>query len=1082
MDKIKAIAMYLPQFHRTPENDKWWGEGFTEWTAVRKGKPLYEGHNQPREPLNDNYYNLLDKSVLAWQAQIAKEYKVYGFCFYHYWFKDGRKTLEKPAENLLKWKDINMPFCFSWANEAWVRTWSNIKTANDWMECTEEDKKEDEDGRGILLEQKYGREPQWKEHFEYLLPFFKDERYITVEGKPLFIIYKPALIPCLNQMLRFWKKLAHENGLPGLYILVTNCESIQPWSMVDARMTQEISYTTDIERAESGKHRINMGNSVGISYDYVWQSCLKREYPIDEKVFLGCCVDFDTTPRRKTTGITLLDVSVEKFAGYFKQFVKKSIDRGNEYLFINAWNEWGEGMYLEPDKKNGFGYLNGIKEAMTEFSESKLSDDWNINVVYGASESGKKALEILKKNDFFTHFYCDDNKEKWGTEYEGKMILSPAKVLEISKDALIIIADGERKELKKELKNMGFSYVREIGNGKFYQGRLTYLCYNSKIRPRIKEEKFPEISIVINAFGKTFAEIYRSIDSIIASGISMNYEILVWRGEEIVPRSMKIAVVCAGTMVQKGWLEQLCKQSERLKRNCIIGSKIVSLNGIIQEAGIVLWNNYQYSLYGNGEELDKAEYEYVREVDAVSIDGVLMQKWCWEEYARTHHTDQRLEADILFCLMLRQKEVSIVFQPLSLMIRLEEPNSNVGEYLQEQDNREKWKEFIENNQYSENIDRLEVVDRTPYKYNIFLTDDAVARFDKDAGHRAVYNYIKIFQEIGMRIFYFPDNLVYESKYTEFYQQMGICVVYGEHWKKNWKGLLKKYLFQFDYAFLNRPLIADKYIDFLLQNSHMVITHFGHDLHYLRLEREYKLNGDESVLKEAKKLKKIEFSLLQKVDYTGYPSMVEVNILKQKFPNANIQYFPLFYFDEKDKNISSLKKRKGILIVGSMGHAPNVDAVKWLVYEILPELRKKRIDDIVYIIGSNPTDEIKALEQEGVQVLGFVEDKELIEYYNSSRVAIAPLRFGAGMKGKVLEAMYYGIPMVTTDIGTEGLSNIENILYIGNTKEELVQQVIKVYNDVEEAAERSEKGEKYILEHFGKTAMMRLIKEQISPKG
>ena len=110
MDKIKAIAMYLPQFHRTPENDKWWGEGFTEWTAVRKGKPLFEGHNQPREPLNDNYYDLLDKSTMEWQARIAKEYKVYGFCFYHYWFKDGKRTLDKPAENLLGWKDIDMPF------------------------------------------------------------------------------------------------------------------------------------------------------------------------------------------------------------------------------------------------------------------------------------------------------------------------------------------------------------------------------------------------------------------------------------------------------------------------------------------------------------------------------------------------------------------------------------------------------------------------------------------------------------------------------------------------------------------------------------------------------------------------------------------------------------------------------------------------------------------------------------------------------------------------------------------------------------------------------------------------------------
>ena len=134
---MKTIAMYLPQFHRVKENDAWWGEGYTEWTAVKNAKPLFEGHNQPRVPLHENYYNLLEKSTMEEQAELAQQYGVDGFCFYHYYFKDGRKILEKPAENLLNWTDIKLPFCFCWANETWARTWSNVGNKNSWNEQLE---------------------------------------------------------------------------------------------------------------------------------------------------------------------------------------------------------------------------------------------------------------------------------------------------------------------------------------------------------------------------------------------------------------------------------------------------------------------------------------------------------------------------------------------------------------------------------------------------------------------------------------------------------------------------------------------------------------------------------------------------------------------------------------------------------------------------------------------------------------------------------------------------------------------------------------------------------------------------------
>ena len=184
---MKVISMYLPQFHRTKENDEWWGEGFTEWTTVKSAEKFHQSQYQPRVPLNCNYYSLLEKSTMIWQADLMKQYGVDGQCFYHYWFKDGRQILEKPAQNLLQWKEIDIPFCFCWANESWARTWSRIGDKNPWANIFE---REERNGSGILLEQKYGEEEQWKRHFEYLLPFFKDERYIKIENRPVFLIYK----------------------------------------------------------------------------------------------------------------------------------------------------------------------------------------------------------------------------------------------------------------------------------------------------------------------------------------------------------------------------------------------------------------------------------------------------------------------------------------------------------------------------------------------------------------------------------------------------------------------------------------------------------------------------------------------------------------------------------------------------------------------------------------------------------------------------------------------------------------------------------------------------------------------------
>lgn len=401
---IKTIAIYLPQFHRTPENDEWWGAGFTEWTAVKNAKPLFEGHNQPRVPLDNRYYNLLEKSVMQWQVELARKYKIGGFCFYHYWFEHGRKILEKPAENLLSWKDIDMPFCFSWANESWIRTWGNIHGGNAWAPLYEQ---KDDEGKGILLKQAYGSQKEWTEHFDYLLPFFKDERYIKIDGKPIFIIYRPSLIPsyCRSDMLELWEKKAVEEGFPGIYYIGQNCvEGAFP--ILDAKIDQEPkSYFSKM--SYDGEQWEKKGNVRMLSYDKLWKDFLERQYGGDEKVFLGGVVDYDCTPRRGEKGTALTGVTSEKFHTYFDRLVQKSIRMGNEFVFLNAWNEWGEGMYLEPDTSNGYAYLEAVRDVMDKYENVTLPKEEthmpikNVDAVY-MEELEKKDKKIAKFLGYFS--------------------------------------------------------------------------------------------------------------------------------------------------------------------------------------------------------------------------------------------------------------------------------------------------------------------------------------------------------------------------------------------------------------------------------------------------------------------------------------------------------------------------------------------------------------------------------------------------------------------------------------------------------------------------------------------------------
>lgn len=375
---MKVIAFYLPQFHDIPENNEWWGNGFTEWVNVKKATSLYEGHQQPRVPLNKNYYNLLNDDVKIWQANIAKEHGVYGFCYYHYWF-DGHMLLEKPMEQMLKNKNIDMPFCICWANEAWTKAWvGETKT---------------------LIAQRYGNKEEWKKHFEYLLPFLQDDRYIKDdEGKPLFVIYRPEIIDVLNDMLDYWQELAKENGLLGLSFAYQQIHFDLMNNKDDSRFKYNIEFQpsyafndltknkftvlrkikkgiTSFAEKKLGKdiRQIGRGSKLlgfnSILYDDAWKSILNRK-PADEKSVPGAFVDWDNTPRHGNKGRVYVGANPSKFKKYMIELIKKAKkEYKKDMIFITAWNEWAEGSYLEPDERFGSAYLEALKSALESENE-----------------------------------------------------------------------------------------------------------------------------------------------------------------------------------------------------------------------------------------------------------------------------------------------------------------------------------------------------------------------------------------------------------------------------------------------------------------------------------------------------------------------------------------------------------------------------------------------------------------------------------------------------------------------------------------------------------------------------------------
>jgi lipopolysaccharide biosynthesis protein len=357
---VRLIAFYLPQFHPIPENDEWWGEGFTEWRNVAKADPQFTGHYQPHVPADLGFYDLRLAETREQQAAMARNYGIHGFCYYHYWF-NGKRLLERPFEEVLASGKPDFPFCLCWANDPWSRRW---------------DGREDE----LLQAQTYSGEDDLR-HIEALIPALSDPRAITVEGKPVFLVYRGRHLPHAAKTIRLWRKKVRDAGLPGIHLIAVETAWDLGWDATAAGFDAKVLFQPQFGRlithashngtrhAVAGKDRLQV-------YDYrAAVAELNRIEPVRYRRYETVVPGWDNTARVGENAVVLHESSPEAY----EQWLRRAVDRArrnppdHRLVFLNAWNEWAEGCHLEPDVRHGLAYLEATARAVTTAAQTAVA-------------------------------------------------------------------------------------------------------------------------------------------------------------------------------------------------------------------------------------------------------------------------------------------------------------------------------------------------------------------------------------------------------------------------------------------------------------------------------------------------------------------------------------------------------------------------------------------------------------------------------------------------------------------------------------------------------------------------------------
>lgn len=677
-------------------------------------------------------------------------------------------------------------------------------------------------------------------------------------------------------------------------------------------------------------------------------------------------------------------------------------------------------------------------------------------------------------------------------------------------DELINMAQGGNTAVQAQLQSAGvmqnLNIVEEAKELRIEDYEM--LCFT--------EQSTPIVSIVIPVYNQ-FDYTYNCLKSILKNSGNVSYEILIandcstdiTKDIERVAKNVRLITTESNvrfllncnnaakyakgqyilflnndTQVMENWLQPLVDVMERDETVGMVGSKLIYPDGRLQEAGGILWKDASAWNYGHLKNPDDPDYAYLKETDYVSGAAIMIRTSLWKEIGGF---DERFvpayceDSDLAF--EVRKHGYKVMMQPKSVVVHFEgisngtDVTSGQKKYQVENQKKfyEKWKDELEQNHFPNGQDVFLARDRGGKKKHILVIDHYVPQYDKDAGSKTTYMYLKMLVGKGYRVTFLGDNFYQHEPYTSELQQMGIFVLYGLYYAEHWKEWLKENIQYFDIFYLNRPHITVKYIDFIKKNAKGKVIYYGHDLHFLRIHREYELDGDEKKLEESEQWKKMELDIMHQADMNYYPSVIEKEAISKIDSKIPVKAITAYVYEKFLDVTYHPDEREGILFVGGFGHTPNLDAVKWFLDKIYPEVFKN-IRAKFYIVGSKAPDEITHITTEGVVVKGFVSEEELQNLYSSCKMVVVPLRYGAGVKGKVVEALYYGMPIVTTSVGAEGIEGIEDIAIVKDREEDLIDAICSVYHNGEKLIDMSEKSQRYVREKFSTDAVWNIIKE------
>jgi glycosyltransferase involved in cell wall biosynthesis len=536
------------------------------------------------------------------------------------------------------------------------------------------------------------------------------------------------------------------------------------------------------------------------------------------------------------------------------------------------------------------------------------------------------------------------------------------------------------------------------------------------------------------------------------------------------------------TEVTVGWLDSLLDVFRNRPEACLVGSKLLNSDGTLQEAGGICWQDGSAWNFGRNQDPALPEFNYLRETDYCSGASIMIPRNLWIElggFDRAYAPAYCEDSDLAF--RVRRHGLKVFYQPQSVVVHHEGKSNGTDtsaglkryQVVNQVTFFERWKNELGASHWPNGTGVFHARDRSAKRPCLLMCDHYVPMFDRDAGSRTIYEYLKLFVEWGFNVKFLTDNFYPHEPYTTVLGQLGIEVLHGVYYRDNIQAWLRENGASFSYVFISRARVARNYLHAIKAATRAPIFFYGSDLHFMRMQIECEVLN-KKMDEKVHEMREMEEAVLREVDVIYYPATFECDWVRERFPAKKVRELPIYVYPPGNDPAPVYAETKNLLFVGGFGHMPNRDALKWFVEHVLDEISTLLPTVRLNVVGSFIPPEILALQSERVHFFPDVSDAELSALYAQARICVVPLRYGGGVKGKVVDALYRRVPLVTTPIGGQGLSQIETVARISDSPALFAQHVVELYENREAWEQLSRSSRPYILERFSRETVIRML--------